>query len=71
MKRLIIILLVIGGIYFIVSKNSHKDEVTATAAAPEHAAITKMALESEAKAKQAAAIASTDTVAAYEQQNNQ
>lgn len=78
MKRLVIILLVIGGLYFIVSKNTHNDEVTAqkdkvttvTPTQPEHAAITQMALQSEAKAKQAAAIASVDTVAAYEQANN-
>lgn len=39
------------------------------AASPEHAAITQQAKQAEAKAQQAAAIASKDTVAEYEQQN--
>jgi uncharacterized protein (UPF0333 family) len=71
MKRLIIILLIMGGLYFIVSKNILNDNDSTDQAQPEHAAITKMALESEAKAKQAAAIAATDTVAAYEQSQEQ
>lgn len=78
MRRLIIILLIIGGVGFLFSKSFNQQPASATVqnpavttpttpvAGPDHAAITNMALQSEAKAKQAAAIAATDPVAEYE-----
>ncbi len=78
MRRLIIILLIIGGLGFLFSKSFNQQPAPATVqnpaattpatpvAGPDHATITNMALQSEAKAKQAAAIAATDPVAEYE-----
>lgn len=77
MRRLVIIVLVIAGLGFLFSKGVHHEPAPATVqnpaavtaipvAGPDHAAVTNMALQSEAKARQAAAIAATDPVADYE-----
>lgn len=68
MQRLVIIVLIIGLVGFIIHKNTRPDPTTPVAQTPtpaqqEHAALTKMALESEAKAKQAATLANQDTAA--------
>ena len=68
MQRLVIIVLIIGLVGFIIHKNTTSDAnvpvvQTPTPAQQEHAALTKMALESEAKAKQAATLANQDTAA--------
>lgn len=64
LKVILVLLVVAGGIYFLTRADKPQDVV----APQEHAALTKMALESEAKAKQAAALAATDHVAEYEKQ---
>lgn len=77
MRRLIIIVFIIAGLGFLFSKNFKQDAAPATVqhpavtsatpvAGPDHAAITNMALQAEAKAREAAAVASTDSVAEYE-----
>lgn len=75
MKRLIVLLLVIGGVGYIVAHNSSEKDVNAveaqSAAAKEHTAMTQMALESKAKAKQAVKLASVDPVAEYDKMNSE
>lgn len=75
MRRLLIIAAVVAVLAFIISKNFNQQTEAlptavigeqATAPAIQHAAVTNMALQAEAKAKQAASIAATDTVAEYE-----
>lgn len=77
MRRLVIIVLIIAGVGFLFSKSFHQDTpattvqnpavtTTTSVAGPDHAALTNMALQSEAKARQAAAIAATDPVADFE-----
>lgn len=75
MRRLLIIAAVVAVLVFIVSKNFNQSHQAApvianteqtTAPTAEHAAVTTMALQAEAQAKQAASIAATDTVAEYE-----
>lgn len=75
MRRLLIIAAVVAVLAFIISKNFNQETEAlptavigeqATASATQHAAVTNMALQAEAKAKQAASIAATDTVAEYE-----
>lgn len=75
MRRLLIIAAVVAVLAFIVSKNFKQETEAlpttvigeqATTPVAEHAAVTNMALQAEAKAKQAASIAATDSVAEYE-----
>lgn len=75
MRRLLIIAAVVAVLAFIISKNFNQETEAlptavigeqATAPATQHAAVTNMALQAEAKAKQAASIAATDSVAEYE-----
>lgn len=67
MRRLIVILLIIGGLGFLFSKNvNHNVAPAPSVTSPEHAALTNMALQSETRATQAVANASTDRVAEYE-----
>lgn len=63
MTRIIVILLLVAGVAYFLMQGTQQQE---PAQVTEHAEITKMALESEAKAKQAAAIAATDHTAEYE-----
>jgi hypothetical protein len=64
MKWFWIVLVVIGGVF----AYQRMQQPDMPAPSPEHAQITQMAKQAEAKAQQAAVIASQDTVAEYEKQ---
>lgn len=66
MKWFWIALIVVGGVF---AYRQMQQPDAALPAPPEHAQITQMAKQAEAKAQQAAAIASTDTVAEFEKQS--
>lgn len=65
MKWFWIALIVVGGVF----AYQQMQTTDAPAPPPEHAQITQMAKQAEAKAQQAAAVASTDTVAEFEKQS--
>lgn len=66
MSRIIVIVLVVAGVaYFLMNGSQQKQQ----AKQQEHAELTKMALESEAKVKQAATLANKDQVAEFEKQD--
>ena len=69
MGRLIVVLLLVAGVAYLFLSGAKQGQQTQQQ--QEHAELTNMALESEAKAKQAAAIAATDKVAEYEKQQQE
>ena len=69
MGRLMIVLLLVDGVAYLLLSGAKQEQQAQQQ--QEHAELTKMALQTEAKAKQAAALAATDRMAEYEKQQQE
>ena len=69
MTRLIVIILVVAGVAYFLLRGGEEGQQQVQE--QQHAELTKMALQTEAKAKKAATLANKDQVAEFEKQDQQ